>query len=93
MGRVRFEWEEKRNRQNQEEHKVSFGLAQYAFTDLHRIIAEGVSRIQAKKRYYCFGKIGDQITTVRFVYCKTNIRIIGAGYWRKGREIYEKGQR
>lgn len=84
MGRVRFEWEEKRNRQNQEEHKVSFGLAQYAFADLHRMVAEDVSRIQAEKRYYCFGKAGDRVTTVRFLYPKTRIGIIGVGYWRKG---------
>ena len=93
MSRVRFEWEEKRNRQNQEEYKVSFGLAQYAFADLHRIIAEDVSRPHAEKRYYCFGKAGDRITTVRFFCRKARIRIIGAGYWRKGREIYEKEQR
>jgi hypothetical protein len=28
--------------------------------------------------------------TVRFTYGKSKIRIIGAGYWRKGKKIYEK---
>jgi hypothetical protein len=28
--------------------------------------------------------------TVRFTYRNGNIRIIGAGYWRKGKEIYER---
>jgi predicted RNA binding protein YcfA (HicA-like mRNA interferase family) len=32
----------------------------------------------------------DGILTVRFTYRKNKIRIIGAGYWRKGKEIYEK---
>jgi uncharacterized protein len=30
--------------------------------------------------------------TVRFVYKDQIIRIFGAGYWRKGRKIYEKAQ-
>ncbi len=93
MDRVQFEWDEKKNRQNQEKHGVSFGLAQYVFADPHRIIAEDVSHSQTEKRNYCFGKIGDRIMTVRFTYRKNRIRIIGAGYWRKGRDIYEKAQR
>ena len=37
-----------------------------------------------------YGKVGDGILTVRFTYRKNSIRIIGAGYWRKGKGIYEK---
>jgi hypothetical protein len=43
-----------------------------------------------ESRYYCFGKIDNEILTVRFTYRGHKIRIIGAGYWRKGRNIYEK---
>lgn len=39
-------------------------------------------------RYYCFGKVGDDIITVRFTYRNNIIRIFGAGYWRKGKAIY-----
>jgi hypothetical protein len=28
--------------------------------------------------------------TVRFTYRDDKIRIIGAGYWRKGKQIYER---
>jgi hypothetical protein len=28
--------------------------------------------------------------TVRFTYRKDLIRILGAGYWRKGKKIYEQ---
>lgn len=28
--------------------------------------------------------------TVRFTYREESIRIIGAGYWRKGKKIYEQ---
>ena len=90
MNKVQFEWDEKKNRENQEKHRVPFNLAQYAFSDPNRVIAEDTSHSQTEQRYYCFGKVGDRIMTVRFTYRKRRIRIIGAGYWRKGRDIYEK---
>ncbi len=31
--------------------------------------------------------------TVRFTYRENVIRIIGAGYWRRGKKIYEKAQK
>jgi hypothetical protein len=37
-----------------------------------------------------FGKVEEHIVTVRFTYRNYKIRIIGAGYWRKGKKIYEK---
>ena len=43
-----------------------------------------------QKRYYCFGKVKGGVLTVRFTYRHNRIRIIGAGYWRKGKNIYEK---
>ena len=45
---------------------------------------------KTEARFYCFGKVGDGIMTVRFTYRNDVIRIIGAGYWRKGKKIYEK---
>jgi len=88
MKKVKFEWDESKNQENQEKHGVSFELAQYAFADPSRVIAEDITHSQNEKRYYCFGKVGDGIITVRFTYRGGTIRIIGAGYWRKGRKIY-----
>jgi uncharacterized DUF497 family protein len=88
--KAQFEWDEKKNRENLKKHGVPFNLAQYAFSDPNRVIAEDASHSQTEQRYYCFGKVGDRIMTVRFTYRKRSIRIIGAGYWRKGRDIYEK---
>jgi hypothetical protein len=79
-------------RENQMKHGVPFSLAQYAFADPRRVIAEAVSHSQTEQPYYCFGKVGDRIMTVRFTYRKNKIRIIGAGYWRKGRDICEQAQ-
>ncbi len=43
-----------------------------------------------EKRYYCLGRVACGIMTVRFTYRNTTIRIVGAGYWRKGKRIYER---
>jgi hypothetical protein len=88
MGKVKFEWDESKNTENQEKHDVSFELAQYAFADPQRVIAEDAGHSLNEKRYYCFGKVREGIITVRFTFRGSAIRIIGAGYWRKGRKIY-----
>ena len=90
MNNSSFEWDENKNKQNQKKHNVSFEEAQYAFLDSNRIIAGDLEHGGNEERYYCFGKIGESIVTVRFTYRNNKIRIIGAGYWRKGKQIYEK---
>jgi len=90
MKKTKFEWEASKDKLNQNKHGIPFELAQYAFADPNRIIAEDVSHSQKEKRYYCFGKVEDGIITVRFTFRGNIIRIIGAGYWRKGRELYER---
>lgn len=85
-----FEWDDNKNRLNQEKHDVSFEVAQHAFLDTSRVIAKDLKHSDNEERYYCFGKIDENILTVRFVYRDHKIRIIGAGYWKKGRQIYEK---
>ncbi|MCP4264357.1 MAG: BrnT family toxin [Candidatus Brocadiaceae bacterium] len=89
MSLVKFEWDEKKNKENQKKHGLSFEIAQYAFADPNRITAEDLSHSDKEKRYYCLGKVNDVIITVRFTYRKRVIRIYGAGYWRKGKKIYE----
>lgn len=87
-----FEWDEAKNTLNQQKHGVSFHEAQYAFLDSKRVIAEDLAHSQKEQRYYCFGsnRVGTGILTVRFTYRSDRIRIIGAGYWRKGKEVYEQ---
>jgi uncharacterized DUF497 family protein len=84
-----FEWDEEKDRQNREKHHVSFFEAQQAFLDPRRIIAEDLSHSTEEDRFYCIGSVGNGIMTVRFTYRGNVIRIYGAGYWRKGRKIYE----
>ena len=55
-----------------------------------RVIARDPSHSQSEERYYCFGMHADGALTVRFTYRRGIIRIIGAGYWRKGKAVYEE---
>jgi uncharacterized DUF497 family protein len=92
MSKPSFEWDEAKDRANQHKHGVSFYEAQHAFLDENRIIAEDLSHSSKEKRYYCFGlnEFGSGILTVRFTFRSDRIRIIGAGYWRKGKKVYEQ---
>jgi hypothetical protein len=90
MNKARFEWDENKDAENQEKHGVAFFIAQYAFADSHRVIAEDLTHSEDEKRYFCFGEVEGGILTVRFTYRGGVIRIFGAGYWRKGKAIYER---
>ena len=88
MKKTRFEWDPEKDEENQKKHGVSFALAQYAFADPERVIAEDIAHSKTEKRYFCFSGVNGGILTVRFTYRGGVIRIFGAGYWRKGKAIY-----
>ena len=89
MAKTRLEWDLEKDTLNQKKHGVSFTLAQYAFADPQRVIAKDDSHSQTEERFCCFGEVDGGILTVRFTHRTSIIRIIGAGYWRKGKAIYE----
>lgn len=90
MKKTRFEWDADKDAENQEKHGVSFTLAQQAFADPNRVIAEDLTHSEIEKRYFCLGAVNAGILTVRFTYRSGVIRVFGAGYWRKGKTIYER---
>lgn len=90
MGRTSFEWDDEKDRENQAKHGVPFSSAQRVFLDPYRVIVEDVKHSLEEERFYCIGRVGEGIMTVRFTYRGNVIRIHGAGHWRKGRKIYEK---
>ena len=90
MGKARFEWDSNKDEENQRKHGVSFAEAQFAFADSRRIIAEDSSHSSNETRHSCFGWVSDGVLTLRFTYRENVLRIIGAGYWRKGKQIYER---
>jgi len=51
MAKARFDWDEKKNHENQKKHGISFELAQLAFVDSKRVIAEDLTHSHGEKRY------------------------------------------
>jgi uncharacterized protein len=84
-----FEWDPDKDTENQRKHGVSFAEAQAAFLDSGRVIGRDLEHSRTEPRFYCFGRVADGILTVRFTNRGNVIRIIGAGYWRKGKKLYE----
>ena len=88
-----FEWDADKDCANRLKHGVGFPEAQLAFLDRDRVIAEDTAHADVEKRYLCFGVVGGRVMTVRFTVRGDVIRILGAGYWRKGRRLYEERRR
>lgn len=90
MTTTRFEWGAAKVDETQRKHDVAFSRAQYAFADPKRVIAQDTTHSPTEERFFCFGEVNEGILTVRFTYRAGAIRIFGAGYWRKGKAIYER---
>ena len=90
MQKTRFEWDDAKDKENEAKHGIAFAVAQHAFLDPDRVIAEDTTHSTKEERFYCIGRVGDGIITVRFTYRSGVVRIFGAGYWRKGKKLYEK---
>ena len=85
-----FIWDPEKEQFNIEKHGIDFTTAAKVFLDTKRkIYIDSVHSVK-EERMFCIGKVDGRILTVRFLYREGKIRIIGAGYWRKGRVYYEK---
>jgi uncharacterized DUF497 family protein len=88
---MKFEWAAQKEAANIAKHGVDFDEAQSAFYDPRLVMAADKGHSQTEPRLFCIGRSKrGGILTVRFTYRGDRIRIIGAGYWRKGRKIYEE---
>lgn len=87
---VSFAWDQDKDAEKRRKHGVSFDFAQRAFLDPKRVIARDLAHSELEERFYCFGTVDEEVLTVRFTYRNEVLRIIGAGFWRKGRRIYEQ---
>jgi uncharacterized DUF497 family protein len=85
-----FIWDLRKERVNIHKHRIDFITAAKAFGDPKRKIFTDSKHSEHEDRYFCIGKAGNKIVTVRFMYRAGKIRIIGAGYWRKGIKYYEE---
>ena len=85
-----FVWNREKELVNIRKHGVDFETAVQAFKDIHRKINIDEKHAKEEDRFFCVGKVKGRVLTVRFTYREGKIRIIGAGYWRKGKRYYEK---
>jgi len=86
----RFEWDEEKSELNKKVHGLDFKEATEAFRDPDRVVAVNERHSQKEQRFYLMGLIKGRVATIRFTYREPYVRLIGAGYWRKGRKLYEK---
>lgn len=87
---MQFEWDEDKNLLNIKKHGIAFNEAMQAFLDPERKILLNTRHSGKEIRYYCLGMVEERVLTVRFIIRDGKVRIIGAGYWREGRKMYEK---
>lgn len=85
-----FEWDLGKEIINIQKHGVNFKTATKAFEDPKRKVFLDSKHSQIEDRYYCIAKVGLKIINVRFTMRGNKIRIIGAGFWRKGVKHYEE---
>ena len=88
-----FAWDSAKERENITKHGVEFGTATKVFDDPAWVLAEDVAHSIGEVRYFAFGFVAGAVLTLRFTLRGEKIRVIGAGYWRKGRDIYEETNR
>ncbi|NQT47324.1 MAG: BrnT family toxin [Candidatus Omnitrophica bacterium] len=89
-GSSSFIWDYEKELINVYKHGVDFSTAAKVFTDPKRKVYTDLKHSKREQRYFCIGKVEDRIITVRFTYRGEKVRIIGAGYWRKGGRYYGK---
>jgi uncharacterized protein len=91
--RQEFDWDPGKELENIAKHGVDFGTATSVFDDPALVLAEDAAHSIGEQRYFAFGFVAGAVLTVRFTVRGQTIRLIGAGYWRKGRQFYEEANR
>ena len=55
MDRLRYEWDENKNRINQEKHKISFEEAKTVFYDLEALVIDDPEHSEEEERFIILG--------------------------------------
>ena len=74
---MNFEWDEERNRINQQKHRISFETAAYVFDDPYHIEMYDFEHSLEEDRYIAIGMVGDVLFVV-FTERRETVRIISA---------------
>jgi hypothetical protein len=84
-----FEWDENKNKSNQEKHGIDFNKAKKVFEDNNRKASPDLRKDYGEDRWITIGKILDIIIIVVYTVRNTAYRIISARYAKKKeRETY-----
>ena len=84
---MNFEWDPLKDRENRQKHGVSFDEAIRPSLDPLRVNrADRRHSSRREQRFFLLGQVSGAVLT-------ETVRIIGAGYWREGRTIYEQANR
>jgi hypothetical protein len=87
---MHFEWDPAREAENLAKHNVDFSTVGIAWSDPARLVFRHPGMTRDELRCQFVGFDGRGILTVRFTLRSGRIRVIGAGYWRKQKGIYEQ---
>ena len=87
---MQFEWDTAKEEENLSKHGIGFSTIGIAWSDPNRMIFRHPGMTQNELRWQFSGFDGFGILTVRFTIRDGRIRVIGAGYWRKQKRIYER---
>ena len=89
---MRFSWDSAKERANIEKHAVNFATAQSAFADPRALVLYDHEHSSGTElRWWLLGRVGARVLLVRYTHRPQGvIRLIGAGYWKEGRDYYEK---
>ena len=88
-----FIWSLEKELENFAKHGVDFMSAAEVFKDPRIIMLTDSKHSQSEERFFGIGRIESGIITIRYVYREDKIRILGAGFWRRGRRRYEQKER
>lgn len=84
-----FEWDDSKEESNLRKHGIDFSTVKIAFKDPRRVFNPN-RRSSTESRFQCIGFDGTGVLTITFTLRKGAVRAINAGYFRKGRKLYEK---
>jgi len=89
IGCVKLEFDPAKEAANLAKHGVDFSTVLRVFEDPNRMIIPNQTHSLDEPRFYAIGHDGRGILTVRFTIRGDALRVIGAGYWRKQKSVYE----
>ena len=75
---MKFEWDENKNKSNQEKHSIDFNDAKDVFNDENRKISEDLRHEYGESRWKVIGKIYGSIISVIYTMRDAAVRIISA---------------